>query len=115
MIGALASPAAAGAYFVATRLANAFTMVAGGLNGYSASRISALHFGGGKDELHHMMRSVMAVALLLVTGLGVGIVVFGSFALGLFSAAYVDVYPALLVLSAAPALPRSAARRRWCC
>ncbi|SON57469.1 Polysaccharide biosynthesis protein [Hartmannibacter diazotrophicus] len=104
VIGAFASPFEAGAYFVATRLANVFSVMTGGLNSYSSARLSALHFSDARGELVHMLKSIMAIALMLVAGIGVAIAAFGPFLLGLFSPDYVSAYPALLILAAAAAL-----------
>ncbi len=104
VIGALASPAAAGGYFVASRIANAFATISTGLHSYTAGKIATLHYGGDREELDRMLHSVMTVAFLIVTGLCLAVAVFGPFVLGLFGDEYRDEYPTLLLLAFGTAL-----------
>jgi O-antigen/teichoic acid export membrane protein len=101
ILGLLASPAAAAGYFIAARIANIFPMMSAGLNTYTATTASSMHFGGQIDRLQHVMRSVMTVAVLLATPTFVLLTLVATPILSIFGPAYVADYPALIVLASA--------------
>jgi O-antigen/teichoic acid export membrane protein len=99
VIGFFVGPATAGLYFAATRITNAYGMIAASMTGYATSRISSLYHGGARSELQQMFRSLAAIGATLAAGTFVIIVVGGKLLLWTFGAAYVSAYPALLVLA----------------
>jgi O-antigen/teichoic acid export membrane protein len=62
----LLDPVAAGAYFVASRLANMFATVLAAVHNYATRRIPALYFAGRSDDLTHTLRLMAEVVLLCV-------------------------------------------------
>ncbi|ODN71387.1 lipopolysaccharide biosynthesis protein [Methylobrevis pamukkalensis] len=99
IIGLLIDPVAAGAYFVAARLANSFAMAADGINTFGTRHIPRLYFGRETAELGRVMRSMaLFTALIVVTGL-VAVLIGGKLMLWIFGAEYMDQYPILLILS----------------
>jgi len=99
LLGLLLSPAAAGGYFVAARLANVFAMIAGGMANYSATTIASMFFGGQQPELQRSLRAVsLMVAVLVAAGL---LVIFagGDLLLMIFGKSYVDQHAILFILS----------------
>ncbi|MGJ0502773.1 MAG: lipopolysaccharide biosynthesis protein [Methylocystis sp.] len=101
LIGYFASPAAAGEYFVAARIANIFLMVQTGLNTYSVSHSASLYFSGNAEKLQQILRSLIVVAAALVTPCLLLIYVFGAQILTIFGERYASVYPTLVTLSTA--------------
>ena len=101
LLGLLTTPAIAGAYFVAARLANLFPMLATGLHTYSISHMTRLFYAGETGALQHILRSVMGVALLLTAPLLLGVILLGGPLLSIFGPAYAAQYPILLVLAVA--------------
>jgi O-antigen/teichoic acid export membrane protein len=101
ILGLLASPAAAAGYFIAARIANIFPMMSTGLNTYTVTSASSLHFGGQIDRLQSVMRSVMAVAFLLATPTFVLLTLVATPILSIFGPSYVADYPALIILASA--------------
>ena len=73
ILGFLATPSAAAGYFIAARIANIFPMLSSGLNTYTVTSASKLHFSGQAERLQHVMRSVMTVAVLLATPIYIGL------------------------------------------
>jgi O-antigen/teichoic acid export membrane protein len=100
VIGLFIGPAAAGFYFVATRITNVFAMIAGAISVYATPRISALFYGNAKRELQDILTSLAVIGAILIGGAFVTIVVVGKLLLWAFGAVYVSAYPALLVLAA---------------
>lgn len=99
LLGLLLSPAAAGGYFVAARLANVFAMIAGGMANYSASPIASMFFSGRRPELQRSLRAVsLTIAVLVAAGL---LVIFagGDVLLTIFGRSYADQHAILFVLS----------------
>ncbi|MEA2822230.1 MAG: hypothetical protein QOJ86_4234, partial [Bradyrhizobium sp.] len=60
----LLDPASAGAYFIASRLANMFATVLSAVHNYATRRIPALYFSGRFDELNHILKLMAEVVLL---------------------------------------------------
>ena len=99
LIGYFASPAVAGDYFVAARIANIFLMVSTGLNTYSFTHSAKLYFSGQIGRLQDILRAVVTAALAFVLPALVVIVVFGQAILTIFGERYAGVYPVLVVLT----------------
>jgi O-antigen/teichoic acid export membrane protein len=100
VIGLFIGPAAAGFYFVATRITNVFAMIAGAISVYATPRISALFYTNAKRELQDILTSLAFIGAILIGGAFATIIVVGKLLLWAFGAVYVSAYPALLVLAA---------------
>lgn len=98
VLGLLLSPAAAGGYFVASRLANVLTMAASGLNIYSSRTIATLYYGGDEAALRRMLRALSVIVLVIVVGCSALILGGGNLLLSLFGSSYVDHYEVLAIL-----------------
>ncbi len=99
IVGLILGPAAAGFYFVATRITNVFAMITGGISVYATSRISALFYSGAKTELQNMLRALAIISAIL-NGTTLVVIIFGGkLLLWAFGAVYVSAYPALIVLA----------------
>lgn len=70
-------PISAGAYFVASRIANMFAVALGALHNVSTRRIPSLYFAGNREELNKVLKS-MAEMMLLCVGTGITLVLFGA-------------------------------------
>lgn len=101
LLGLIVSPAEAGAYFVAARVANIFTMLGTGLHTYTVSYAANLYFNRDLGRLQAILRSVMSVALAIATPLLLLIAFGGATILGLFGSHYVNEAGTLLLLSGA--------------
>jgi O-antigen/teichoic acid export membrane protein len=101
LLGFLVAPAAAATYFIAARVANILPMIATGLNTYTVTQISNLHFAGETERLQHVLRSVMTVAFILVTPLFVLLAIAAAPILSIFGPAYQAGYVPLVVLASA--------------
>jgi O-antigen/teichoic acid export membrane protein len=103
LIGLVLSPTAAGGYFVASRFANVFAMVAGSLNNFSAREIARDHYGAAAQRVLETLRKIGLISTLLVVA-GIALVIgAGRELLALFGPAYVSQYPLLVILSAGTA------------
>lgn len=99
LLGLLLSPVAAGGYFVAARLANAFAMVAGGMANYAASTIASLYHENRRIELQQELRTIaLTIAALVAVG-AIAMFALGDVLLMMFGRSYVDQYPILAILS----------------
>ena len=98
-IGFFIGPTAAAFYFVATRITNVFAMITGGIASYATSQIGTLFYGGAKEELQTLLRSLAIISATLVGGCLAVILVGGHLLLWAFGASYVSAYPALVVLA----------------
>jgi O-antigen/teichoic acid export membrane protein len=99
IIGALMNPTVAGAYFVTTRLANAFAMATDAIHMFSTRHIPHLYYRRQFDQLDTLLDSVAGVTLaVLISGM-ILILGGGHWLLMAFSKAYVPYYGALAVLS----------------
>lgn len=99
IVGLLLSPSVAGAYFVTTRLANAFATASDALNMFSTRHIPDLHFRRDKVALRALLDSISWMTALMIAGGLLVIVVGGPFLLRAFNPDYASYYPALIVLS----------------
>lgn len=100
-VGLVLSPAEAGTYFVAARLANLFLMISGGLDSYTTRQIPRQHFAHGQAGVTDTLRKIaMMVAGPVALGL-LATILFGRPLLGLFGESFVSAYPVLVILSAA--------------
>jgi O-antigen/teichoic acid export membrane protein len=97
-------PVSAGAYFVASRLANMFAVPLGALHNFATRRIPALYFSGKIDELNSLLK-LMAEVMILCVFCGITIVVLGAeWVLGLFGPAFVTQKWTLIILATGTAL-----------
>lgn len=101
LIGYFASPAVAGDFFVAARIANIFIMVMAGLNTYSYSHSASLFFSGQLVKLQEILRSLVVVATVMLAPCLLIIYFFGAEILTIFGERYAGDYPTLLVLATA--------------
>jgi len=101
LIGYFASPAVAGDYFVAARIANVFPMVTTGLHTYSMTHSAHLFFSGQIHRLQFILRSLALVSLAFLLPPVVLILIAGEPILSIFGPRYVAVYPTLIVLTLA--------------
>ena len=98
LIGLLLDPFAAGAYFVAVRLSNAFALAASGINTYGTRRVPALYYAKDAIGLRHTLHLMAGMSLLIVSG-GMAVVGFaGDYMLLIFGEHYADYYWVLLTL-----------------
>jgi O-antigen/teichoic acid export membrane protein len=99
IIGALMNPSVAGAYFVTTRLANAFAMATDAIHMFSTRHIPDLYYRRQFTQLDTLLDSVAGVTLAVLLGGMIVILGGGHWLLMAFSEAYVPYYGALVVLS----------------
>jgi len=98
LIGFLLSPTAAGIYFVATRLANAFSTAADAFNLFGAKHIPDLFYREEHDALASLLRTMaIMMGLVIIAGL-LFFIVGGQLILGLFSKTYVEFTGVLVIL-----------------
>lgn len=103
-IGLVLEPAAAGAYFVAARLANIFLMISSGLDSFTTRQVPRLFHAGGPGAVAPILGK-LAILTSVPVGLGfLGIVLFGHPILGLFGAGFTPAYPVLVALAAGTAI-----------
>jgi O-antigen/teichoic acid export membrane protein len=100
VIGLFLGPAAAGFYFVATRITAVFAMIAGSISLYAMPQISNLFYGNGKHELQSILRALAVISAVLVGLAFLLVVVAGKLLLSAFGTVYISAYPALLVMAA---------------
>ena len=97
-------PVSAGAYFIASRLANMFAVPSGALHNFATRRIPTLYFSGRINELNQMLKLMAEVQLLCVAA-GGAILGFGAETiLGLFGPAFVAQKWTLILLATGTAL-----------
>jgi O-antigen/teichoic acid export membrane protein len=99
IVGLILGPAAAGVYFVATRITNVFAMITGGIAVYATSQISALFYSGAKVELQSMLRALAIIGAILNGTALLVIILAGKLLLWAFGSVYISAYPALIVLA----------------
>jgi O-antigen/teichoic acid export membrane protein len=99
LIGFVLGPTAAGVYFVATRITNVFAMITGSISIYATSRISALFYSDSRAQLQHMLRSLAIISVVINGAALLSIIVLGKLLLWMFGPAYVDAFPALMILA----------------
>jgi O-antigen/teichoic acid export membrane protein len=98
-VGFVLGPKAAGFYFVITRVTNVFAMITGSISIYATPQISALFYSNAKPELQHILRLLAVIGAVLIGSTLLLIVVAGKLLLWMFGAAYVSIYPALIVMA----------------
>jgi O-antigen/teichoic acid export membrane protein len=101
LLGFLVAPAAAATYFIAARIANIFAMISSGLNTYTVTQVSTLHFAGETEGLQHVLQSVMTVVFALVTPLFVVLIIAAAPILSIFGPTYGAGYVSLVALASA--------------
>ncbi|HEY5130395.1 MAG TPA: polysaccharide biosynthesis C-terminal domain-containing protein [Bradyrhizobium sp.] len=99
IIGFLMSPTIAGAYFVTTRIANAFAMATGAIYVFSTRHIPGLYYRRQFSQLNALLDSVAGVTLVIIAGGLLLILGGGHWLLRVFSEDYVSYYGALALLS----------------
>jgi O-antigen/teichoic acid export membrane protein len=99
IIGFLMSPTIAGAYFVTTRIANAFAMATGAIYMFSTRHIPQLYYRRQFSQLNALLNSVAGVTLVIIAGGLLLILGGGHWLLRAFSEDYVPYYSALALLS----------------
>jgi O-antigen/teichoic acid export membrane protein len=99
IIGFLMSPTVAGAYFVTTRIANAFAMATGAIYMFSTRHIPQLYYRRQFGQLNALLDSVAGVTLVIIAGGLLLILGAGPWLLRAFSQDYVPYYHALALLS----------------
>ncbi|HEY8160739.1 MAG TPA: lipopolysaccharide biosynthesis protein [Methylocystis sp.] len=99
LIGFVASPAAAGEFFAAARIANVFIMVLSGLNTYSMAQSANLHFSGQTQKLQDIVRTLVMVSTAMLAPVLLIIYAFGQEILMIFGERFASVYPTLVVLA----------------
>jgi O-antigen/teichoic acid export membrane protein len=99
-IGFFLGPAAAGFYFVATRITNVFAMITASVSIYAMPRISSHFYADSKGELQVILRSLAIIGAILIGVAFAVIALAGKWLLWAFGTAYIAVYPALLILAA---------------
>ncbi len=99
LIGFLVTPAQAGGYFVAMRIANVFSMISSGMINYTSPRIGTMYFSGDVSGLQTLLKKLMAITLILVAAILVALVIFGHTILNLLGAAFTSEYSTLLILA----------------
>ncbi|WP_363348966.1 oligosaccharide flippase family protein [Methylocystis echinoides] len=99
LIGYVASPAAAGDYFAAARIANVFLMALTGLNTVTVARSASLYFSGNAQKLQELLRSIALVSTAMLAPLLLLIYIFGGQFLTLFGARYAADYLTLVILA----------------
>jgi O-antigen/teichoic acid export membrane protein len=99
IVGFLMSPTVAGAYFVTTRIANAFAMATGAIYMFSTRHIPQLYYRGQFGQLSALLDSVAAVTLVIIAGGLLLILGGGPWLLRAFSEDYASYYGALALLS----------------
>jgi O-antigen/teichoic acid export membrane protein len=92
-------PVSAGAYFVASRVANMFAVPLGALHNISTRRIPALYFAGKTDELNKTLK-LMAEMMLLCVAVGIALLLLGAdYILALFGPDFVAQKWTLITLA----------------
>ena len=99
IIGALMNPAVAGAYFVTSRLANAFSMATDAIHMFSTRHIPDLYYRRQFAQLSALLDTVSGVTLAVIVAGMIVIAGGGHWILMAFSSAYVPYHDALIVLS----------------
>lgn len=104
LIGLLLDPMLAGAYFVASRLANAFALAASGINTFGTRRVPSLYFARDVEAVKHSLNLMAGMTLIIVVG-GMGcVLLLGHYMLLLFGDIYMDYFHVLLILSIGTAI-----------
>lgn len=99
VIGLFVDPLLAGAYFIATRVANIFKRLTAAFGSYASRRIAPLYFAGETLKLGRSLRELSLVALALAGGGLLFLAVTSKWLLVLFGAPYASEVWTLLVLA----------------
>lgn len=99
VVGTLMTPSVAGAYFVTTRLANAFATAADAMHMFSTRHIPDYYFRDATKPLGELLDSVARTTLIITIAGLVLIALGGQAVLSVFNPEYVAYFPALLLLS----------------
>lgn len=99
LFGLLMNPAAAGAYFVLTRLANLNATVANAMHVYSTRHLPDLYYRKDEAGLTRMLNIIARVTLVVMAGTTVVLVASGYWLLQIFNPLYGVYYPAMIVLT----------------
>ncbi|MCG6205619.1 polysaccharide biosynthesis C-terminal domain-containing protein [Rhodopseudomonas sp. HC1] len=99
IIGYLMSPTIAGAYFVTTRIANAFATATGAVYIFSTRHFPNLYYNRQYRQLDSLLDSVALITLAIVTAGLVVVIGGGHWILLAFNADYVPYYGALALLT----------------
>ncbi|MFC0239244.1 lipopolysaccharide biosynthesis protein [Rhodopseudomonas telluris] len=99
IIGYLMSPTVAGAYFVTTRIANAFAMATGAVYIFSTRHFPNLYYNRQYRQLDSLLDSVALITLAIVIGGLMVVLGGGHWILMAFNADYVPYYGALALLT----------------
>ncbi len=99
IIGYLMSPTIAGAYFVTTRIANAFATATGAVYIFSTRHFPNLYYNRQYRELDSLLDSVALITLAIITAGLVVVLGGGHWILLAFNADYVPYYAALALLT----------------
>ncbi len=94
IIGALMNPAVAGAYFVTSRLANAFSMATDAIHMFSTRHIPDLYYRRQFTQLGSLLDTVSSVTLAVIAAGMIVIAGGGRWILMAFSSAYVPYHGA---------------------
>ncbi len=95
----LLDPVAAGAYFIASRLANMFATILSAVHSYATRQIPSLYFSRKFDDLNRTLRLMSEVVLICVL-VGIATIGFGAERiLGLFGPAFVTYKWTLFILT----------------
>ncbi|ABD05714.1 teichoic acid export membrane protein [Rhodopseudomonas palustris HaA2] len=103
IIGYLTTPSIAGAYFVTTRIANAFAMATGAVYIFSTRHIPHLYYNQQHRQLDSLLDSVALVTLTIVVGGLLVVLGGGHWILYAFNPDYVSYYGMLALLTAGTA------------
>jgi O-antigen/teichoic acid export membrane protein len=74
-------------------------MITGSISIYATPQISALFYSNAKHELQRILRLLAVIGAVLAGSTLLLIVVAGKLLLWMFGAAYISIYPALIVLA----------------
>ncbi|WP_420132901.1 lipopolysaccharide biosynthesis protein [Rhodopseudomonas sp.] len=99
IIGYLMSPTVAGAYFVTTRIANAFAMATGAVYIFSTRHFPNLYYNRQYRQLDSLLDSVALITLAIVIGGLMVVLGGGHWILLAFNSDYVPYYGALALLT----------------
>ncbi|MDQ8726661.1 lipopolysaccharide biosynthesis protein [Bradyrhizobium sp. LHD-71] len=99
VVGALLDPAAAGAYFVVTRVANILSVATDAIHMFSTRHIPDLYYHRELTQLDALLDMVARVTIAVIIGGLLTIAAGGSQLLAIFNGAYAPFHGALLILS----------------
>jgi len=104
IVGLMLGSGAAAYYFVITRITNVFGMIIGGISVYATSQMSALFYGSEKSELQKLLRALAVISIIISASALLVIILCGKMLLWAFGAAYISIYPALIVMAVGAAI-----------